>query len=136
MTYLLKPSFFTINKAGERPALTAIMKPLQNRSCFFNSSNFLGRPDLKELSPGPQKWSPNISKATSAFKFCRNNSDTELKKISPDVDGRKKEEVTSPPTVTSGVQRKRKDPRTNCQDSDYKKISRSSRLITSCLEIH
>ena len=77
--------------------------------------------DLKELSPGPQKWSPNISKATNVFRFCKSGPEVDVKKPIDDV--------TS--VASTSVQRKRKDPRTNPEHTDSKKISRSSRFDIS-----
>lgn len=102
-------------------------RTIQNKYFFlFSSNNFLGPVDLKELSPSPQKWSPNISKATSVFRFCKSGPETDSKKPTDDV--------TS--VASTSVQRKRKDPRSNPEHTDSKKISRSSRLdFHSCIEI-
>jgi hypothetical protein len=73
----------------------------------------------KELSPGPQKWSPNISKATPVFQFCK--AEVVVKKTGNDV-------IAATSTSGSSVaQRKRKDSRSNSEHADSKKISRSSR---------
>ena len=77
----------------------------------------------KELSPGPQKWSPNVSKGTTVFQFWNPKRGTEMPKTSEPVS------IPNPASNPASVQRKRKDNQANPDPdrSDIKKISRSNR---------
>ena len=90
--------------------------------CLFSSSVGSGEYLCpKELSPGPQKWSPNVSKGTSVFQFLnpKQRGGTDVSKTPELVQIQ----------IPSSVQRKRKDNQANPDPdrSDVKKISRSNR---------